>query len=838
MGVSFVLQNSNLFSCCLADCKERNTLPDDIKVKPITGSYFWEENYPEIYEFEMDAEYDNLIFEISLKLPDGNEIFIETRSYTHKTCVELNDWCKDFGVYYLCVRIKIENEEIGHFVLPFAHIKNSSKIEKCGACTHLIYFDNENTRRVIDIMQKAGLTCFRDDIIWEHCEKEKGQIKTLDSYTKIIDYYIECGLEPNINLLYGNALHTKDSKTAPVTDEEINAYVKFAETIAEIYKQKVFRFEIWNEYDLDCFNHTMESPETYTKMLKETYTAIKKANPKAKVIAGATCNSHIGWLERMLSSGGAKYCDGISIHLYSMNDFVYPDNQLQIDACAKEYQDIAKKYGLDTKIDLTEIGWSTYSGGKDAPSRIQQAASMVRLFATVQKSQYIGNVYQYDFRNDTVDVFNRESNWGMIEAFDIQPLAPKESYVAVCCYGNMISGFEFDSDYVKDGIQVIEFKSNNASRYMLWSLCGEKRISIKSSYSCVYTDMYGNEHNCDGEITVSENPCYITAKDRIEITNIGVVIAQSNHDFLVSVYPKRSQNGWNVNVKVYCNNAGQKGSLRIEIPELSLITQYKSFALKKGENSELSFEVIGDVLPPKLYRTLIDIVYAGGKREILQENISFISVPFGKNNFYKFALNENDYTFYEKGDKPISAEINMSYDNEYFYFTADVFDENHSQHGTYGNMWHDIWDGDYIQLILQPLANTKRGETRFNDFGFCLSSDTGKEISWRWHTVAGKSVANQQQLPVKITHSNGITHYDIKLPWNEILPDWISLRDCDKFGFALKIGNSSEEYSGSLTGYLSAFGGIGGWRSPFSYIPDEFGTIVLEKNQNILGECL
>ena len=170
-------------------------------------------------------------------MPDGNVIFIDKCPFAHKICVELNERCKGFGVYNLCVRLKTDNTEIGHFVLPFAHIKNSSRIEKCGACTHLIYFDNDNTRRVIDSMQKAGLTCFRDDIIWEHCEKEKGQIKTLDSYTKIINYYIEHGLEPNINLLYGNVLHMKDTKTAPVTEEEINDVIRAVKKVVDYYRK-------------------------------------------------------------------------------------------------------------------------------------------------------------------------------------------------------------------------------------------------------------------------------------------------------------------------------------------------------------------------------------------------------------------------------------------------------------------------------------------------------------------------------------------------------------------------------------------------------------------------
>ena len=55
---------------------------------------------------------------------------------------------------------------------------------------------------------------------------------------------------------------------------------------------------------------------------------------------------------------------------------------------------IAEKYGLKSKIDITEIGWSTPSNYSSC-SRGQQASAMVRAFAIAQKSENIEKLLQF-----------------------------------------------------------------------------------------------------------------------------------------------------------------------------------------------------------------------------------------------------------------------------------------------------------------------------------------------------------------------------------------------------------------------------------------------------------
>lgn len=823
-----MVQNPNLFSYSFSEMEKINDLPEYIRVESLEKPYYFGDEYPQNYVFNLITDKTDFHLEIFLRLPDYEKINLGKHKCEFEISLDLGEYCKCYGVFYLEVHLVSQTGEIGHFQLPFAHIKNSSRLKDCGACAHVIAYDTSENRYSIELMSKAGLTYFRDDILWENCETEKGIINVPEYYISMIEHYRKNGMEPNIILDYGN--HFYDNGKAPYTEEGINAYANFTSKIAEQFKGIVSRFEIWNEYDLGGFNMEEQPPEVYAKMLKAAYTEIKKVNPEAQVIAGVTCNPHYSWLERMLAAGGSEFCDGISTHTYSMMDFAYPDDtQLQVDVNAGEYKRIVEKYGLKSKIDITEIGWSTPSSYSSC-SRTQQASAIVRAFAIAQKSENIGKLLMYDFRNDGINPFDTESNWGLIEACDaLQPLAPKESYVAVCCFGNMTEGCELTDSYISDGIQIIKYRIENGFRYMLWSLTGTRMLKLNITDNAVISDMYGNESNCDSEIIVCEEPCYISVSREIKFLSSEIIVPKSNRDFTINVYPERTDNGWNVKLKAYCGNRNLSGRIRIEIPQLNLKSQYDDFNLSAGECCEFSYEINEKVSSLDLYRTITDVIFSGGKREIYKEEINFISVPYGKDNCFEFLLDESSYTVLDGDDQPISAKIGLSYDEDNLYFNASVTDANHSQHGTTGVMWHDIWDGDYIELIIQPLSDTVRSDTRYNDIGLCLSSDTRKELCWRWHSAAGKTIGKLRDLPLTVTFENGITYYRAQISWKMLLPDWMPLQKCDRFGFAIRVGNSYEGCPSGLSGYLSAFGGIGDWRNPASYLPDEFGLFVLEK---------
>jgi hypothetical protein len=101
---------------------------------------------------------------------------------------------------------------------------------------------------------------------------------------------------------------------------------RFATAQGTKWKGKVRVFEFANEPDLNGW-----TPEQYTAALRATYTALKAANPRAILIAGAlwkwdsgpTANPGGGareWVQRMYAAGAKGYFDALSLHFYDDPD--------------------------------------------------------------------------------------------------------------------------------------------------------------------------------------------------------------------------------------------------------------------------------------------------------------------------------------------------------------------------------------------------------------------------------------------------------------------------------------------------------------------------------------
>ena len=91
------------------------------------------------------------------------------------------------------------------------------------------------------------------------------------------------------------------------------------------YKGVIDHWEVWNEPDsgnflkipnrLSFFN---SKAEVYARLLKEAYTAAKKANPDAVIVGGGASHSPVtAWTEKIFRRDAGGYLDVLSYHLYT-----------------------------------------------------------------------------------------------------------------------------------------------------------------------------------------------------------------------------------------------------------------------------------------------------------------------------------------------------------------------------------------------------------------------------------------------------------------------------------------------------------------------------------------
>ena len=100
-------------------------------------------------------------------------------------------------------------------------------------------------------------------------------------------------------------------------DESKNAWAKYVELTVERYKGKIDLFEVWNEPDGTTFWKHGANGTEYGEFVVRTAKAVKKANPDARVVAGAMYRKNFEFLTEAMETGMYKYLDYVSYHQYT-----------------------------------------------------------------------------------------------------------------------------------------------------------------------------------------------------------------------------------------------------------------------------------------------------------------------------------------------------------------------------------------------------------------------------------------------------------------------------------------------------------------------------------------
>lgn len=359
------------------------------------------------------------------------------------------------------------------------------------------------------LMAQSGYGWARDSQNWDQIEKEPGVYVWRDSIIKGIDAFYENGLEVLYILGYTNPLY--DDGSTPASEEAIAAYARYCYETAKFFQGKISHYEIWNEYNIRGFNPSSEPPETYARMLKAGYEAIKKADPNAVVIGCATCKIDLGWIERVFAAGGYDYMDVVSVHPYKVQA---PDSD-DMRSDVRKLKELCLKYGEEKPIYYSEEGFST------APNQLEEHGYTERQ-ATINLAKHVfannafdlGDVvFMYDFQNDGPDPNEKEQNFGIIRTWEHptgawdypHPNAAKESFVAIS-FSNYIdtshSIKEIIADTPDERILLYESNDSDDDMVIMWSEGDKKRISLKLSPEITVFDLYGNPTKMQSENSV------------------------------------------------------------------------------------------------------------------------------------------------------------------------------------------------------------------------------------------------------------------------------------------------------------------------------------------------
>ncbi|MCL6628026.1 MAG: endo-1,4-beta-xylanase, partial [Armatimonadetes bacterium] len=295
----------------------------------------------------------------------------------------------------------------------------------------------ENASKTAQLMRDAGIRWDRLELWWSTIEPQKGRFDWTFA-DKVAEFYKQQKINAMVILCYCSAW----SNGKPPTDaEERSRYANYVYQVVSRYKGTYKVWEIWNEPNIPTF---WNEPNVghYTLLLKEAYKAAKRADPKCVVLAGCTSGADLGFIKGISEHGGWEYCDGISIHPYSMSGGPVPQ---QLDRILRITRESISRIGKPKPIWITEIGWTTHTPTLDHPQAVYLFQSYVIALA---------NGVEKLFWFDLVDWAEK---WGIVRNIDPRDLKP--AYRAYQTLTRNIDGATFDG-YMKmpRGVSCYVFK--------------------------------------------------------------------------------------------------------------------------------------------------------------------------------------------------------------------------------------------------------------------------------------------------------------------------------------------------------------------------------------------
>ncbi len=161
-----------------------------------------------------------------------------------------------------------------------------------------------------------------------------------------------------------------------------------------------------------------------------------------------------------------------------------------------------------------------------------------------------------------------------------------------------------------------------------------------------------------------------------------------------------------------------------------------------------------------------------------------------------------------EGAEDCSAGGYLKWDDSNLYLAVTVKDNVHSQNNTVAR----IWNGDSLQIGFDQNRFIDDGGGN-NQFGVALS-DNGEILQYRFVGSRAKTAGETSNIVCSITRSGIETHYELAIPWSDVIDSEQKPQPGSFFGYSLLVNDND---GSGRKGYIE-YGGIGAGNSPAGYI--------------------
>lgn len=305
-----------------------------------------------------------------------------------------------------------------------------------GVVGHLYYTDRATALRKA---REAGFTWFRQQIHWRDIEDASGAFfwGELDNIVADVN---AAGLLLMINITRSPTWHTANG--ADGLPQDPAALARFAGALARRYSGRVHAMLIWNEQNLAYENGGSIGPGDpghFVEIMAAAYTAIKNADPRIIVVAGAPASTAtnnpaiamdtLSYLRAMYSYNGGMIRDYFDVQALhpggSANppETLYPENPSSAQGWTDDpsfyfrhvenQRRVMEEAGLGNhQVWITEYGWATpnttpgYEFGNQISFELQRDYIVGAIWYTFNNYPWVSNMFLW---NLNFSVLQREN---------------------------------------------------------------------------------------------------------------------------------------------------------------------------------------------------------------------------------------------------------------------------------------------------------------------------------------------------------------------------------------------------------------------------------------------
>ena len=226
------------------------------------------------------------------------------------------------------------------------------------------------TQSNVDDVIASGSKYARFFVLWSDMEATRGSYDglLLQTYQDQFRRLNAAGVRPVVVVMGAPpwANGSGDRFAPPLNAADFGAFMGF---LAGKLRGQVGGYEIWNEPDTPTYWHgSPPDVARYVALLRASYSAVKAADPTAKVITGPTTGNNYAWIDGLYDNGAKGSFDAVGVHTDTACLDHGPGAFYREGGDIGQYSFLGYQtvHGVmaahgdgDTPIWMTELGWSS-----------------------------------------------------------------------------------------------------------------------------------------------------------------------------------------------------------------------------------------------------------------------------------------------------------------------------------------------------------------------------------------------------------------------------------------------------------------------------------------------